>query len=124
MKYSKETVEELKKQFGLPLYLFDEKGFEENYEHLFSSMKTKYDNYRIAYSFKTNYTPYICAKAKALGAYAEVVSGMEYSIAKRIGYEDDRIIFNGPDKGEEGIQAFLNGCIVNADLLLLINYLD
>ena len=115
MKYSKETVEELKKQFGLPLYLFDEKGFEENYEHLFSSLKAKYDNYRIAYSFKTNYTPYICAKAKALGAYAEVVSGMEYSIAKRIGYEDDRIVFNGPDKGEEGIQAFLNGCIVNAD---------
>lgn len=117
MNYSKETIEDLKKRFGLPLYVFDEKGFEENYNHLYSSMKAKYNNYKVAYSFKTNYTPYICAKAEALGAYAEVVSGMEYTIAKRIGFDDNKIIFNGPDKGEEGIRAFLNGCIVNADSL-------
>lgn len=117
MNYSKETLDTLKEQFGFPLYVFDEKGFVENYLKLEGAMKARYGEYKVAYSFKTNYTPYICSCAKALGAYAEVVSGMEYTIAKKIGYEDSKIVFNGPEKGQEGIDAFLNGCIINADSL-------
>ena len=117
MDYSREKIEQLAGRFGLPLNIFDEKGFTENYKELNDAMKSAYGNYQISYSFKTNYVPSICKTAKNLGAYAEVVSGMEYSLAKRIGYEDRYIIFNGPYKGEEGIQAFLNRCIVNADNL-------
>lgn len=117
MDFTKETIESLSDRFGSPLYLFDEKAFTENYCHLFSAMSSLYEKYRIAYSFKTNYTPYICSTVKRLGAYAEVVSGMEYQLARRIGFEDRAIIFNGPDKGTEGIEAFLSGCILNADSL-------
>lgn len=117
MDYTKETIESLCKRFGSPLYVFDEKGFRENYIRLYTAMQPLYGKYRIAYSYKTNYTPYICRTAKALGAYAEVVSGMEYALAKKLGYEDSQIIFNGPDKGAEGIEAFLRGCILNADSL-------
>ena len=117
MDYSKETIGSLSDRFGSPLYVFDEKAFTENYQHLFSAMSSLYENYRIAYSFKTNYTPYICSTVKRLGAYAEVVSSMEYQLAKRIGFEDRTIIFNGPDKGTEGIEAFQRGCILNADSL-------
>ena len=115
MKYSKGLVEELTSCYGSPLYVFDEKGFMDNYHALFSAMKFRYEKYHIAYSFKTNYTPYICKTARSLGAYAEVVSAMEYWIAKRIGYDDLHIIFNGPNKGHAGIAAFLNGCIINVD---------
>lgn len=117
MDYSKEKLEDLAGKFGLPLNIFDEKGFVENYRNLDNAMHSAYQNYQLSYSYKTNYVPYICRTAKKLGAYAEVVSGMEYALAKRIGYEDSHIIFNGPDKDRESNQAFLNGCMINVDNL-------
>ena len=117
MKYSKDVLDGLTKKFGSPIYVFDKNGFIKNYLQLETAMKEHYEEYRLAYSFKTNYTPFICRTAKSLGAYAEVVSGMEYAIAKRIGYADDKIIFNGPCKGREGIQAFQYGSLVNAESL-------
>ena len=42
---------------------------------------------------------------------------MEYRIAREIGYEDEKIIFNGPGKGEDGVEAMRRGCLVNADSL-------
>ena len=117
MKYARTMIEELADLYGLPLYVFDESGFTENYHKLYHAMSSLYGNYQIAYSFKTNYTPYICGTAKKLGAYAEVVSGMEYELAKRLGFDDGQIIFNGPDKGSEGIEAFRKGSMVNLDNL-------
>ena len=46
-----------------------------------------------------------------------MVSGMEYYIAKKIGFSDEKIIFNGPNKGEDGITAFFNGCMIQVDNL-------
>ena len=117
METVRKTIEELEGKYGLPLYVFDENGFTENYRKLNAAMSSLYENYRVAYSFKTNYTPYICLTAGRLGAYAEVVSGMEYMLARRLGFGDSRIIFNGPDKGPEGIEAFQRGSMVNADNL-------
>lgn len=117
MKYTRTMIEELADRYGLPLYVFDESGFIENYHKLYHAMSSLYGNYQVAYSFKTNYMPYICSTAKKLGAYAEVVSGMEYVLAKRLGFDDRIIIFNGPDKGAEGIEAFLKGSMVNIDNL-------
>ena len=115
MDADRRTIEDLEERFELPLYLFDEPGFAENYQNLNSAMSSLYGDYQIAYSFKTNYTPYICLTAKRLGAYAEVVSGMEYRLARKLGFDDSQIIFNGPEKGPEGIEAFLKGSMVNAD---------
>ena len=107
----------LTKEYGTPLYAFDEVAFRENYRKLEQTFRQCYSNYQVSYSFKTNYTPYIAATVKKLGGYAEVVSGMEYYIAKQIGYEDDKIIFNGPNKGMDGIKGFLAGCLLNVDSL-------
>lgn len=115
MQFDVNTIKELEKEYGLPLYVLDEKAFIENYQKFEQCFRNTYENYRVSYSYKTNYTPYVCKLIKKLGGYAEVVSGMEYHIAKQIGYEDAEIIFNGPDKGQDGINAFLNGSIVNAD---------
>lgn len=98
-----------------PLYVFDTKGFIENYQALQNAMSAIYPNYKISYSFKTNYTPYICKLIKSLGGYAEVVSDMEYELAKRIGYDNDKIVYNGPAKGPLLEEHILNGGIVNID---------
>lgn len=115
MIYSQAIISELTAKHGSPLYVFDEKSFVQNYTRLLNSFRKLYSKYNIAYSYKTNYTPYVCKIVKELGGYAEVVSGMEYDIAKKIGYNNGNIIFNGPCKQNDGIQAFLNGSIINVD---------
>lgn len=112
-----ELINQLTETFGSPLYVFNEQAFVENYKALTDTFRMHYENYHIAYSFKTNYAPYIASVVKNHGGYAEVVSGMEYYIAKKIGYKDQNIIFNGPNKGDAGKEAFLNGCILNVDNL-------
>lgn len=92
-----------------PCYIFKENDFITNYIKFENTFKGIYPNYHVAYSFKTNYTPYVCSLVKRLGGYAEVVSLMEYKLARQIGFEDDKIIFNGPTK-----EAYPN-CILNVD---------
>ena len=94
-----------------PQYVFQEAAFIENYRYFESCFQKLYPNYRVSYSFKTNYTPYVCNLVKNLGGYAEVVSMMEYTLAKKLGYPDDKIIFNGPSKEE------FPDCILNVDNL-------
>lgn len=106
---------ELLSQFGSPLYVFDDKAFVENYNHLCDAFRREYENYVPGYSYKTNYTPHICKLVKRLGGYAEVVSDMELYVAKKIGYENSKIIYNGPCKGEMMEEHILNGGISNID---------
>ena len=75
-------IEELK----TPYYIFYADEFINNYHDLENTMKSVYENYQIAYSFKTNYTPAVCNIVKNLGGYAEVVSDMEYQLALKIGF--------------------------------------
>ena len=117
MDLSLSELERLEAAFGSPLYLFDETAFTQNYHELDAALKKQYPKYQISYSYKTNYAPYICSAVKRLNGYAEVVSGMEYEIARRVGYPSDQIIFNGPNKGEDGLSALLEGSIVNVDNL-------
>ncbi len=98
-----------------PYYQFDADAFVANYRELESAFRAIYPKYQIGYSFKTNYTPAVCELVKQLGAYAEVVSDMEYTLAKKIGYTDNKIIYNGPIKGECLAQCILNGGLLNVD---------
>lgn len=101
--------------YGSPLYVFDDKGFIENYRNLCSAFRKEYPNYNPGYSYKTNYTPHICKLVREIGGYAEVVSDMELYVAKKIGYSDDMIIYNGPCKGPMMDDHILNGGISNID---------
>lgn len=115
MEFDSALIEKLGQNCDLPLYVFNKQEFVDNYNHLRKSISDIYPKYQIAYSFKTNYTPYIVKTVKELGGYAEVVSGMEYYIARKLGYKEDEIIFNGPNKGIDGEKAFLDGCKVHVD---------
>lgn len=106
---------DLVKQYGSPLYVFDDKAFVENYKHLCHAFRKIYPNYNPGYSYKTNYTPHICKLVKQLGGFAEVVSDMELWVAKQCGYDNDKIIYNGPCKGKMLEEHLLNGGILNID---------
>lgn len=117
MKFEKKKIVEIKDRFGLPCYVFDEAAFRENYQNLRKALRNVYSHYKIAYSYKTNYAPKICSIVKEMDGFAEVVSDMEYDIAKIIGYENKKIVYNGPFKGPKLEEHLLNGGILNIDNL-------
>ena len=106
---------ELLRLYPTPFYLFDEAAFKDNLARLLAEFRAFWPEYTPAYSFKTNYTPYICALAREGGALAEVVSDMEYSLAKKLGFPDREIIYNGPFKGPLSRELLLGGGMLNAD---------
>lgn len=114
---SKKQVDLLIKEYGSPLYVFHEDEFEHNYLELLNAFRSIYPKYNIGYSYKTNYTPEIIKKVKNLGGLAEVVSDMEYQLAKKVGYENKDIIYNGPVKGKGLFEHLKNGGVANIDNL-------
>lgn len=114
---SNEQVNNLCSIYGSPLYIFHVDDFIENYYNLLNAIRKYYSKYNIAYSYKTNYTPRICKVVKELGGLAEVVSNMEYNLAKKIGYENHNIVYNGPVKGEGLFSHVKNGGVANIDSL-------
>jgi len=97
-------------------YTFNEKLLYNNYKTLESAFNSKFSNFQIAYSFKTNYTPYICKVLKYLGVTAEVVSEMELDLALKLGFDGPRIIYNGPFKSRSSlVNALKNSVTIHID---------
>lgn len=113
----RDKVFDLIEQYGSPLYVFHEEEFKNNYLNFLNTFRSIYPKYNIGYSFKTNYTPEIIKIIKNMGGLAEVVSNMEYELAKRLGYSNNEIIYNGPVKGERLFEHLNNGGIANIDNL-------
>lgn len=117
------TINKLEKRFGSSFYLLNVDTLRENYKKMETAFKSRYENFIIGYSYKTNYLPFLCKEISKLGAYAEVVSRLEYDLAIKIGEEPKRIIFNGPLKNKDDIyNALDNESIVNIDSIYEINY--
>ena len=109
-------VEKLLTEYGSPLYVVSETSLRRSYRNLFEAFSKRYEKTVIAYSYKTNYLSGICAILHNEGAWAEVVSGFEYEMAKQLGIAGEKIIFNGPYKKPAEInRAFSDGAAVNLD---------
>ena len=109
-------IQSLAAQHGSPYYLIDRSRFEGNFDALTAAFQSRYSPLILAYSYKTNYIPYLCRIVRDKGGWAEVVSRTEYDLALKIGCDPARIIFNGPVKSPEDIRRALDGgSIVNLD---------
>jgi len=103
-------------EYGSPFYVFDETAFRKNYDDIVKAFGSRYGKFLLAYSYKTNYIPYLCGIIKSKGGFAEVVSRLEYDLALKVGQKPDKIVFNGPMKSYEDIElALKNRSIVNLD---------
>ena len=115
-------LKELKKEFGEAFYILDSEQFKENFTELREAFSSIYPRFNIAYSYKTNYTPKLCKFVNELGGYAEVVSEMEVELAVRVGVKYENIIWNGPIKNPQVMEAFLHkGGVVNIDSIEELN---
>ena len=99
-----------------PFYRVKEKDLLYDINLLKEALTKNWGNFVMGYSVKTNSLPWLLRYLKEHGFYAEVVSDMEYDIAKRLGYTDDRIVYNSPIKDRDvWEQVLLGGGYVNFD---------
>jgi len=109
-------VKELADKYGSPLFVLNVQELREKYRDMTRAFKTRYPKAQIAYSYKTNYMKAVCSILHQEGAWAEVVSGFEYDIAKNLDVDGDKIVFNGPYKTrDELMRAFKEKSMVNID---------
>lgn len=125
MELDYKILDELSKEYGDSFYILNSNIFKENYVELLNTFKGIYPNTRIAYSYKTNYTPKLCRMVNTLGGAAEVVSEMEMWLAQYIGVGGNNIYYNGPYKKPQFIEELLLlGGHVNLDAEYEIEILE
>lgn len=109
-------VADLAARYGSPLFVGSERALRERHRELHRAFSTRYPNFQMAWSYKTNYLKSICSLYHQMGSWAEVVSGFEYELARRLDRPGPEIIFNGPYKDEAELErAFRDGAKVHAD---------
>ena len=109
-------VEELVEAHGSPLFVYSQRTLEDRYRQLHDALARRWPKVQLAWSYKTCYLDAVCKVFHAEGAWAEVVSGMEFQKARRNGIPARQIVFNGPRKtADELREAFAGGSIVNID---------
>ena len=107
-----------------PCFVVDKQILDDGISLLTSSLEKYWNNYIVGYSFKTNSLPWLVNYVKQKGFYAEVVSDDEYSLARLMNFDEDKVVYNGPIKSKETfIEAMNFGCIVNVDTKREIEWL-
>ncbi len=120
-----QTLNAIGQSYGETFYLLDTDQYATNFRELHEAFASRYPKFAIAYSYKTNYIPAVCKRLNELGGYAEVVSRMEWEIARRCGVPAEKVIFNGPFKHTDAVEALLAaGGVVNIDSLDELPLLD
>ena len=74
-----------KMKLQTPFYRVKEKDLLYDINLLKEALTKNWGNYVMGYSVKTNSLPWLLCYLKEHGFFAEVVSDMEYDIAKRLG---------------------------------------
>lgn len=99
-----------------PFYRIREKDLLYDIQLLRDALTDHWGNFVMGYSVKTNSLPWLLAYLKKEGFYAEVVSDTEYDLVCRLGFPDNRIIYNGPIK-DRGVfeRVLFGGGYVNLD---------
>ncbi len=109
-------VNELIEKYGSPLFVISEQTIRETYREAKQAFETRYPKVQFAWSYKTNYLNAVCKTFHQEGAWAEVVSGMEYDKAMQNGVKGSQIIFNGPSKSKADLEkAVTNDSLIHID---------
>jgi len=97
-------------------YLLDLDALARNYDEFLHAGQQYYRGFQIAYSVKANYAPLLIDHLRQRSALAEVVSPLEYQLARRCGYSAHDIIVNGPWHERRFMEAVLQeGALLNID---------
>lgn len=99
-----------------PYFVIIKEKLDENIEGFQQALDSIWPNSQLSYSVKTNSLPWLLEYLCSKDVFAEVVSDEEYLLAKKCGFADNQIVFNGPIKGHDlFMHALKHGAIVNID---------
>lgn len=114
-------LSDLVAQFGSPLFVVDGERLDAH-ASMFLGLPSQL---QVAFSYKTNAIAAVLRRLHAHGLGAEVVSGHELEVARRLGVPPEQIVFNGPAKGAAAVQrAWSEGILVNANSIEELEQLD
>ena len=109
-------VDDLIQKYGSPLFVFSEHRIRRRYREANRAFSLRYPKVQFAWSYKTNYLDAVCRIFHEEGSWAEVVSEIEYEMARRCGVPPEHILFNGPYKPKEALrEAALEGAKIHVD---------
>jgi diaminopimelate decarboxylase len=91
-------VTRLAEEFGTPLYVYSAATLRRQYSDLESTLGGLASSVTICYALKANANPAIGRMLAGLGAGADVVSGGELYLARRMGFPAGKIVFAGVGK--------------------------
>ena len=109
-------IDSLVERYGSPLFLVSAETLENNVRTFKRMFREKYPSTEVAYAYKANYLSGILKIIHKQGAWAEVASGFEYGMARKLKVPGSSIIFNGPGKTREDLlTAVSQGTLINVD---------
>lgn len=91
----------LAKEFGTPLHVIDEEGLRGRVRRFREAFESAYKgSIQVHYALKCNSTPGITRMVLEEGIEPEAGTPYEWALALRLGVPPDRIVVNGPHKGD------------------------
>ena len=99
---------ELAREFGTPLYVFDETLVRENCRAYREGLAAHYPRSRVLYASKAFMAAAMARLVEEEGLYLDVVSGGELYTALRAGFAMDRVYFHGNNKTPDEIGLALD----------------
>ncbi len=101
-------VVELVKEFGTPLYVFDELTLREKCREFKQEFGKRYSNTFVIYAFKAFSNRALAVILKEEGLGLDVVSGGELSIAHSVEFPMDKVYFHGNNKSPDELKLALD----------------
>jgi diaminopimelate decarboxylase len=106
---------ELARQFGTPLYAFDETELRETMRAYSKAFAARYQQSTVVYAAKAYLGRWLAAIVADEGLGMDVVSGGELAVAHAAGFPVERIVFHGNNKSSRELREAVDagvGCIV------------
>ena len=109
-------IDKLIEKYDSPLYILFADSVRTNFRKFKNEFSRVYPKTKIAYAYKANSISGLLKIIHEEGALAEVASGFEYEMAKRLGVPGKSIVFNGPYKRkDELIKAIDDRALIIVD---------
>lgn len=114
-------VRDLARQFGTPIFVYDEARIRENFLRVKNAFASRYEDVKLYYAIKSNNNPAIAKILLNEGAGIDAASVNEISLAKYCGLQGEEIIFSGNFLSDEDIRAGLEAKVIfNLDDISLL----
>jgi len=108
---------ELAREFGTPLYVFDEHELRATCREYREAFASRYERSSVAYAAKAYLGRWLAALIAEEGLDMDVVSGGELAVAKAAGFPMERVLFHGNNKSaqelRDAVQAGVGRIIID-----------